>query len=310
MKTKNTHVIIIVWVLCHLLFIKPVLSVELSVSSKGESDQKNQTLEKNESDIDNEIKNARLRAATGSKSEISIQTEFNYNGGSLEKPFYKYRPRLAPGTVTELSTKISGNISAKYRFNKNNHLNFGTGLGVVNPGYPEQTTQIENPFLGYTYLANLFGLENIFSTSFTKYTAKQFVDEDKLNYSFYLYHVLLLPLQSSQWQLGGVLTFSTDVYFQATDDNQYSSHNSIGVSPFAEYAYSEKYSFRTVYRGIIFNSYRENFNKYYWQEATQSFGLGCSITRDVYLYPNVQWVWRDVNLQKTNIALSANINFF
>ena len=56
-------------------------------------------------------------------------------------------------------------------------------------------------------------------------------------------------------------------------------------------------------------SERDNFtfakNKIY-----QSVGLGISVTRDIYLYPNVQFLPEDIRSDLTNVALSANINVF
>jgi len=42
----------------------------------------------------------------------------------------------------------------------------------------------------------------------------------------------------------------------------------------------------------------------------QSVGLGISVTRDIFLYPNIQFIPSDIRSDRTNIAMSASINIF
>jgi len=45
-------------------------------------------------------------------------------------------------------------------------------------------------------------------------------------------------------------------------------------------------------------------------KVTQSCGVGISITRDVFLYPNLQFIPDQLRGKDTNVALSTNINMF
>ncbi|MBL7542403.1 MAG: hypothetical protein JNL11_01235 [Bdellovibrionaceae bacterium] len=261
-------------------------------------------------DIDSEITNSRLRASTGSKSPLSVQTDFSFSGGSVYKPFGPTRPKLSPGPVFERNTKITGNVSAKYRLNENNHINVGTGLGVVTPGFSGQQWQLENPYFSFSNLFGIGSAQHVFSTSIVRYSAKELVDEMALAYEVSFFYTYLLDLKELGWQTGVVFLFANEIYSDYRSENSEETHNTVGLYPFAEYEFNSVYSFRTVYRGASFYSNRENYNKYFWDEATQSLGVGITLTRDVYLYPNLQWVWRDINWQKTNVSLIANINFF
>lgn len=261
-------------------------------------------------DIDSEITNSRLRASTGSKSPLSVQTDFSYSGGSIYKPFGPTRPKLSPGPIFERNTKLTGNISAKYRLTENKHFNLGTGVGVTTPGYSSQENQIENPYLSFS---NLFGMESsqhVLTFSLIKYSAKELVEISDLACELSFYYTYLFNLPASGWQLGVVYLFSHEVYSRYSELNSEETLNTVGLYPFAEYEFNSVYSFRTVYRGISFYSNRRDFNNYIWDEATQSLGIGLSLTRDIYLYPNLQWVWRDIRLDKTTVSLVANINFF
>ena len=42
----------------------------------------------------------------------------------------------------------------------------------------------------------------------------------------------------------------------------------------------------------------------------QSMGIGMAVTRDIYLYPNVQFLPLDMRSDLTNVGMSANISFF
>jgi len=41
-----------------------------------------------------------------------------------------------------------------------------------------------------------------------------------------------------------------------------------------------------------------------------STGIGISLGRDVFLYPNIQFIPTDIRSDRTNVAMSANVNLF
>lgn len=261
-------------------------------------------------DIDEEITNSRLRASTGSKSRYSVQTDFSFSGGSVYKPLGPIRPQLSPGPIVERVTKLTGNISAKYRIDENNHINLGTGIGVTRPGFGGQKHQIENPYVSFSNMFGMKSSQHVLSASLVKYTSKELVDGLDLNYEFSFFYTYLLDLSPSGWQAGIVYLFSHEIYEDFSTANSEETLNTMGLYPFVEYEFNDMFSFRTIYRGGAFYSTRKDFNNYRWDEATQSLGVGLTLTRDIYLYPNIQWVWRDMRWDKTNLSLIANINFF
>ncbi len=259
-------------------------------------------------DIDEDITNARLRATTGSKSKISIQTEMGYTGGSLIKPFDRVRPDLSPGALPD-PVKITGSISGKYRVNDSDSINIGSGLSLLTPGYEGQRGQVDNPYITYGKAFKLNGLQNVLSVGFTNYTSESSKKADR-TYNLSAAHTVLANLTDSKWQAGVAASIDYEIYSTFSAINEGALHTYLGIYPFAEYAFNDNYSFRTVYRGISFYTTRDAESTYRWDEATQSMGLGVALTRDIYLYPNIQWVWRDIRSDLTNVALSANINFF
>ncbi len=254
-------------------------------------------------DVDEEITNARLRASTGAKRRYSLQTAFNYNGGSIEKPLAKERPNLSPGTLYTDPAKLTGSVSGKYRMTDHDNLNLGVGVGWLTPTYEGQRGQVENPYVSYSRVFKAGRFQNVLGTSFTKYTADQAVDIKRLNFSAGADYTVLTSF-STGTDIGVGVLYSREIYRAGGAGLQ----DAIGAYPFAEQALTDRFSLRTVYRGFTYYNTTADKGRFIRDDPTQSFGVGISVARDLYLYPNVQWVWADIKSEKTNVALSANIN--
>lgn len=254
-------------------------------------------------DVDEEITNARLRASTGSKKRYSLQTAFNYNGGSIESPLSKVRPRLTPGTIYQDPAKLTGSISGKYRMTDYDNLNLGIGVGWLTPSYSGQRGQLENPYVSYSRVFKAGRIQNVMGLGFTKYTADQAVDSKKMNFAADASYTAVTSF-STGTDAGFSFAYSQTVYSEFTGNVK----DFAGVYPFVEQALNDKLSLRTVFRIAEFYNTTADTRTWTRDDPTQSFGVGISVARDLYLYPNVQWVWGDMRAEKTNVALSANIN--
>ncbi|BEV68389.1 hypothetical protein Bb109J_c1809 [Bdellovibrio bacteriovorus] len=95
--------------------------------------------------------------------------------------------------------------------------------------------------------------------------------------------------------------------FDVAGDSRYDY--GVGLFPFAEYAFNDDYSFRTVFGYFQFAKYEEQ-GDLIQMEPYQSMGVGISVTRDIYVYPNVQFTPKDIRADRTNVAVSANLNLF
>jgi hypothetical protein len=259
-------------------------------------------------DIDDEITNARMRATTGAKSRFSFQSAINYNGGSVAKPISPDRPKLSPGTILQDPANLQALVSAKYRISTHDNLNLGLGLQWNNPyhaaGYTDRG-QAADPYLQYSRVFKFSQIQNVLNVGFTKYTrrnarlAKDIGESD-------VDHTFLWAVGKSGLQLGMNLAWTHDFY----STNLNSADNAIdelAAFPFLEQELGSVFSFRTVYRGFTyFNSQADS--SFIRDTVSQSAGIGIAISRDFYLYPNVQWLWSHMEARKTNIAISANIN--
>ncbi len=257
-------------------------------------------------DIDNEITNAKMRADAGSKSKHSISLGVGYNGGSLKDAFSSKRPNIAANSTVETKTAASGDISYRYRLTASDSLTAGFGLKWLTPSYNGERVEASNPGIGYSKAFKAGKVQNSIAAGVNKITAAELVEGQKMDYSFDLGHTGIMEIGQSGWQLGLSTSLS---YYNYTQLIEGQSEYEVGLYPFVEYAFNDKYNFRTVYRGNVYGSTRENNMAFEQYEPTQSLGIGIAATRDIFLYPNIQWVWRDVTAEKTNVAVSASMNF-
>jgi len=74
---------------------------------------------------------------------------------------------------------------------------------------------------------------------------------------------------------------------------------------------NDTFNLRTILRPYWYqNSRGQSFSKWTRLDMTQSVGLGISMTRNIFLYPNIQFAPDNIRADRTNIGLSANINIF
>lgn len=265
-------------------------------------------------DIDQQITNAQLRAKSGSKSKVSIKTSFTYTGGSLVKPASEDRPEIFVSDAVEVKTKLSGNIGVKMKVSEQNSLSFGTGVGILTPFHGSASTvndrsQYENPYLGYTHLERSGDWQMMSDISWTHYTAR-YAKMAKLNDSFTVSQTVLRELGRSGWNGSLSLGLSVSTYEDGKREGR--SDYFLLLYPSLEYAFNDRYSFRTVFSYFNYMHMMtepallklENNTRY------QSMGLGVALTRDIYFYPNVQFIPEDLRDTRTNVGLSAYVNFF
>ncbi len=258
-------------------------------------------------DIDSEITNAKMRAESGSKSKHSLSMGVGYSGGSVKDAFSKTRPNISANSTVEAKTSAAGDLNYRYRMTPSDSLTAGFGLKWVTPTFEGQKIEASNPGVGYSKTFKAGAVQNSFSAGLTAITASELIESSKMAYSADVGHTGIMEIGRSGWQLGLSGAVS---YYNYTQNLGGQTEYELGLYPFIEYAFNDKYNFRSVYRGNSYGSVRENNMTFEQFEPTQSLGVGIAATRDIFLYPNIQWVWRDVTAEKTNVAMSASMNFF
>jgi hypothetical protein len=251
-------------------------------------------------EADQLITNRRLRASEGSLSKWSVSTYWNYSGGSLSDPTEPARPNIVGGGNVQTLQSLYGEIGVKYRLTKLDSLTASTGLFMTTPfhskiddnssqrkGFDENSRKlnIQDPFLKYTHVNRLWGMQSISNIQGIYITNNQL--KDALRSQLVLQQVFMKDVGDSGLSL------------------------EIGFYPVAEYVINDTYNLRTTFGWQVYQSLKKHdmdtFNKL---KVYQSIGLGISVTRDVFLYPNIQFIPSNIRRDVTNIALSANINLF
>lgn len=284
-----------------------------------------------EGNIDEEITNARMRAESGSKSKWSVSATATYSGGSIKEPFSKNRANPTNDPSPE-KVRLGGDVGVRYRMNKNLSVTGGIGYSAVRPFHGMERTEMNTPSVGLSAAYKMGSIQNSSSLDISYATEKDSVTIGQTATAS-VGQTMLANVGQTKLTVG--LSLAAD-YTDFNKRNQtvtltdgstakavaFQQDYTLAAYPFAEYEFSDRFQFRTVFRPWIYSHQRSadgwTFNKRPW---TQSVGLGIVITRDIYLYPNFQFVWEkwrnaDYNIFRNEVAdastfgISATLNVF
>ncbi len=271
-------------------------------------------------DLDTEIQNRKLLTKSGSKSKYSMSLVTGYSGGSLEDPFSKDKKNMFGGDIKEeVGAFFDGGL--RYRFDKNSSLSSGIGLFVVQPFHKEKQGQdygdkveLTNPYINYSYFAGKGSWMYSWSVSTTIYTRSIYTNE---GYRFKpILSGSLLYNFVSPFQVGVSLDSGYNFFKSNVAKNEFLYDFTFGWHPFVEYQINNNISLRTNWDFGISHSVFSQKDGGHWDNnlVSQSVGLGISVNRDIYVYPNIlfsaQDFYSNVSFDNSTVAVSAIINLF
>lgn len=278
-------------------------------------------------DIDNEITNPKLRTESGSKSRFSGSAAMTYRGGAVSRPFGTERPNLSVLPENQTDTSLDGTLKMRYRPSPNNSFTLGVGLGLRTPFQGDtnsNTNQLNvgDPILGYNYTWAGLGLQNSANIYASYGTSKESVRMDQVA-SFALDHSVMKPIVG-RFQLG-----LTSYVYQSLYDNKpgenpptaIPNHSSrvdmrtslgISISPIAEYYITDTFGIRAMFSFFRWRHLYGDRDNWALQSVQEfiSLGVAWTVMRDIYLYPNVQFLPDDIRSEFTNFGVTASINVF
>jgi hypothetical protein len=299
---------------------------ETKMKVEDAADKKNNV----DGDIDQEITNARMRAESGSKSKFSLSSSVGYTGGAISRPFGSERPNLAGTPDTQEDTSVDGTLSGRFRWTKSDSLTLGVGFGIITPFQGDTDANsnqlnIYDPSLGYSRVGKVGAFQSIASVSLSGGTSKESQNIAKIGTLGASYNMLY----SSTFGLtvGSSLAGSYTGYTNDPGDLNPKAPNTrrpgfyggdrrtewtVALYPYAEYAFNDWISARTVFGYFNWRHLYGDTERYRLLQTFvyQSVGVGLAVTRDLYLYPNIQFVPDNIRSDFTNVALSATINMF
>jgi hypothetical protein len=304
------------------------LAQTLVLKIKDASSEKPQ--ETSSSDIDNKITDARMRAELGSKSKWSFKSRMNYTGGSVQGPFSKVTPNVRRSRQMESMSALSGDVGLNYRLSASDSVGAGVGVLMVAPLHGDWSQsvsdernsrhdsqsryQVSSPYASWNkgYLA--WDTMMMTSVRYAHATDSDAVNLMKTFGKAFLFHQMNKNFGASRWNVGAGMIYMKSFYSGAVTDPKLKDtvqrmDSVIGITPFVQYAFNDRYSLRSEFG--YFNFVRsENSNEFEQDEPFQSLGVGVSLTRDIFLFPSVQFAAKDIRGDRSNVALSANINLF
>lgn len=260
--------------------------------------------------LDEEIINARMRANSGSRSKVSMSASLGYNGGSIENPLDSERPNLSGDPTEETDSDLGGSVSARYRFTDKVSATFGAGVGVLKPFHGAEEMNIDNPSVGLSRYYKLGAFQTATSGSLTYGTSEAWKGAD-LDGIAGVSHNMMATLGDSGFTAGASVSLS---YYSYGDDSlsvDPRTQMAFGLYPQLEYQFNDTFAARTVFGYFNLVSRRDegafDFERQY---EYQSVGVGISVSRDIYLYPNIQLIPDNLSVENTNVGISATINLF
>lgn len=283
--------------------------------------------EKKTDAADQAITNRRFRAQNGSLSDFSLNTALTYNAGSIDRPFDAARPNIEGAANRAKVAGIVGSFRGSYRINKLNRLNVGAGLQMLAPfndtietrdanaqaQFDENQGELDvaNPFLNYTHMNNFYGVQTILAAGLTQYTAGVNTNDGYAQAISFSANTMY-NFGGSPFSVGALFVYDRNLF----DDNDPNlaarqMETVFGMLPQAEYVINDTFNLRTIVRSNWYQNTRAmRSDQYFSRPVTQSVGLGISVNRDIFLYPNIQFAWDNAQANNTNVGFTANINMF
>lgn len=275
-------------------------------------------------EADQLITNRRLRADSGSLSKWSVSSGFTYQGGSLAHPKDASRPNIVKGADALTLQNFTGDIGVRYRLTKLFSLTASTGVFMTTPFHDSirtknrklqqnfdenhQKATVNDPFLKATYVNKFSVYQAVTQAKLTHITNNQ-QKLDGYRWNYYVSQQFMHNVADTKFSYGGNL--AVQFYSFSGNENMSLTDRIIGFYPALEYEITDKLNFRTTFGTWVYQHIRsQDAWTYEKRKAYQSLGLGILLSRDVFLYPNLQYIPSDIRADRTNIALTANINFF
>lgn len=274
-------------------------------------------------EADQLITNRRLRADVGSLSLWSVSTAFTYQGGALAYPGDAQRPNIVKGADALTLQNLTGDVGVRYRLTKLFSLTMSTGVFMTTPFHTtiktndpklqknfdenHQKMTVNDPVLKATYVNKVFTLQSVTSAKLTLITNNQ-QKLDGYQWSYYLSQNFMKQVEGTKFSYGANIAIQAYSFSHANDNL---TDKVFGIYPALEYEIYQKLNFRTAFGSFVYQHLRGSDPwTYEKRKVYQSVGLGILLGRDVFLYPNIQYIPSDIRSDRTNIALTTNINFF
>lgn len=256
--------------------------------------------------------NTRMQSLVGSSSRWSAHFNLTYTGPAIATPFGSNAPNPLH-QVPEPLVELAGTVSARYRLDPESTLSFGTGVLVYTPITDPHGWSVSDPYLDYNRLITTGPIHNYVTVGGTVWTDNQYFTQDGYRFGFNLndesYHVFKsgLTVGLDLWAALNTFASGQQRYNPGQQDYWY-----IGGGPYAEFAFSDTLSLRSVIGITGDHTEATPGNAVVWENPYQTLGVGVQVIKPWYIYLYVIGTPYSGNLTSQNTGLGFNtiINLF
>lgn len=238
----------------------------------------------------------KLRAESGSLSRYSIKTSMLYLGAGVGRLDSRDRPN-PDHLVGSFATSLGGSISARYRFDSDSALSFGTGINALHPMHGMDRLDTRTPFLGYDLTKRFGTFQTRQSWEISKTTVPEQLRVGQIG-GFTYGTTVIRDIGTSRMSLGldsRLSCFAFERSYDAPKGRRHpgdgnASNYSLSLTPNLSYNFSDKFSANTALP-LSYQNLRASENIWKLRNLTlmQSMGMSYSFTRDVMLSPFINF---------------------
>jgi hypothetical protein len=254
----------------------------------------------------NVITDKKLQADEGSFSKYSLKFSLGYSGpgiGDLSNP---NQPN-PDGVISSNQTKMTGSMSARYRFSGVSAMSFGTGVSAIHPLHGWDRTDINSPFLSYDRSSRFGDLQVRNIVSVSQVTTPEYLDVGEKGTASYEVD-LVQNIGTSPFAIGLDTRYEYFYYdrpYVAKTDKSAAQYY-FNLFPNMKYQVSDKLNFNTSYALMWYNARSVQDRYALWNRTvTQRIGMGYSFRRDIYLSPYLTVYPNNMKTENTTFNLSA-----
>lgn len=283
------------------------------------------------------ITNREMRAITGSTSKWSFISSFNYLGGSLADPLGAERPNiLGAGEAAQLQS-LDANLGVNYKVSSLSRINLSFGLSTLSPFHSylvasnadtqrqfdenAQKPELNDVSLTFTRIANLLGVQTLFSLSGLKYE-RSFLERKGYDYAFNTTINTMYQAEGSRLSVGLFVSWTQNFFNRGANERLHpesdillgplQARSIFSIKPQAEYIINETFNLRSALRPLWYDHFRSpgQESKLTRRPLSQTLRLGVSYTRDIFFSFGLEFLPLDLSAQNTVISTQARINLF
>lgn len=255
-----------------------------------------------------EITDEKLKADAGSLTQFSLRANLAYYGPSPSNLGALYQPN-PDGLVTANTTAISGTMGSRFRLDSSTSFSLYVGVSDLFAFHPNQKLDANSPTLSFDKTFKLGGFQFLSSPSVqlvTQQVYRRAGEREGLGYNLnFVYRIGKTGVSAGSENSIGYYLFGRD--YLASDGKV--RRMNLSLAPFVKYNFNDRLSLNT-YVGLTYYNLRQNssITNLNNKVVTEKLGVGYAISRDVFVFPYLQFFPSDLTVSETTMNISTSFS--